>query len=140
MLSQQARTGRIIVLTVLVLTVVMSAGMITLTNLMRGPDRIGQEAVRFLLTILLCVLVYQGKGWARWVYAALLGLGGLFALVSAVPLAAMAPVGALLVAAIGVVYLACAITLAAVPSVRAYFAERRAQRAALVRPAPGTVG
>ncbi|NUY82687.1 hypothetical protein HUK80_17425 [Flavobacterium sp. MAH-1] len=47
-----------------------------------GTDKILQQGVRFLLTVALIILVYNGKNWARIIFLILFGLGILGALFS----------------------------------------------------------
>src|SRR5215207_4901533 len=75
--------GRLLILAIIVILVVTSLLSTTITVLTFGPDRLWRDAVRLLLTALLCFLLYQGRTWTRWLLALLVGLGGLLGLLGA---------------------------------------------------------
>jgi hypothetical protein len=123
-MNTQIRTGRIIVLSILIGCLVLSLSTIVLTNLISGAEQLIAQTIRFVLTLLLCIVVYQGKVWARWVLSILLLIGGVFALSSGVGLLAVSPI-ALVLVVMGLVYLAGFASLLFLPHTRAFFAYQR---------------
>ena len=120
----RAATGRRLVVAVMVATIAMSVLVIATFNAVQGPDRLPQQIVRFLLTVALCVFLYRGAGWARWVATVLYGLTGLWSLALGFTRLAAAKPGIQMIA-FGAIYAACASVLLFVPSVREHF-ERAA--------------
>ncbi len=58
--------GRPYVIGVIVACLLVSLSSILLTSLAGGPQNLGQQGIRLLLTIGLCFYLYQGRNWARW--------------------------------------------------------------------------
>lgn len=108
------------VLAVIVASLTMSLLVIVLFNLGRGPERLPQQIIRFLLTAGLCVFLYRGANWARWVGGVLFALGALGSLLGGLALLSTSIAGVLLLV-MCLVYSASAVILLFVPTVRAYF-------------------
>ena len=114
--------GRPYVIGVIVACLLVSLSSILLTNLASGPQNLGQQGIRLLLTIGLCFYLYQGRNWARWVAGILFGLAGLVGILGAFALLGQS-VFALLPILLAVIYLVCMAVLFFVPIVRAYFTQ-----------------
>lgn len=114
-------TGRSLVLAVIVASLSLSVLVIVAFNIGRGPERLPQQIVRFFLTVGLCVILYRGANWARWVAGILFALGGLGSLIGGVASLSTSIMAGLLLVVMGLVYLASAVILLFVPAVRAYF-------------------
>jgi hypothetical protein len=119
--------GRNTIIAVIAACLLISLASILLTNMVQGSDRIGGQSIRFLLTILLCVLLYQGKAWVRWVLGILFLLSGLGGLISGAALLAISPLAVILII-IGIIYLACVVALFFVSDVQAFLAHQRTRR------------
>ena len=102
-MSDQANTGRKIVITIIFATVGISLLVIITRNLLIGPQKLPQDVVRFIYTIVLAFFLYRGAGWARWVVVNLYGLGGIFGIVGGMMLLATSR-WALLLVVMGVIY------------------------------------
>ena len=113
-------SGRPLVVAVIVASLSVSALVILSYNIRLGPQALPQQIVRFLLTCGLCVFLYQGANWARWVVGVLSGLGGLLSMIAGFA-ALMTNMAGLLLIAMGLLYVACMIVLLFVPTVRKYF-------------------
>ena len=79
------------------------------------------EVVRLALEVLLCVFLYRGAAWARWLTIVCFGLGALFAFRGGLGLLPQA--GGLLLLFLAVTFAACAMLLAFPRSVRSHFAQ-----------------
>ena len=112
--------GRWLVLAVIVASLSLSVLVIVAFNIGRGPERLPQQTVRFVLTVGLCIFLYRGSNWARWVAGILFALGGLGSLIEGVA-ALSTSMASLLLFGMGLVYLGSAVILFFVPAVRAYF-------------------
>ena len=86
---------------------------------------IGAQGVRFLITLFLCISLYFGKNWARWLFVVLLSAGGVVATATGVTLLTTNPVSFSLFL-MGLVYLGCALTLSLSPSVKMFLSYQRA--------------
>lgn len=113
-------TGRWLVLAIIVASLSLSLLAIAAFNISGGPERLPRQIVRFFLTVGLCVFLYRGANWARWVAGILFALGGLGSLIGGVAVLTTSMAG-LLLFVMGLVYLASALILLFVPAVRAYF-------------------
>lgn len=90
-----------------------------------GSRGIAQNAVSLLITAALCVFLYRGANWARWVIGGLAALGGLGALLMGFWDLAVGQGGLYFVTA-GIVDASIAIVLFLVPAVRLHFGVGRA--------------
>lgn len=121
-MSGEADRGRGIVLVIIGVTLGTSALVIITTNLKIGPQRLPQQVVRFVLTVLLTVCLYRGVGWARWLSVILFGLAG----VGALGVGLLADTGARLVLLVmGVCYVVCGGVLLLSKAVAAFFAQQQ---------------
>ncbi len=125
-MANQPVAGRRLVLAVIVASLTISVLVIVAFNLGRGPERLPQQIVRFLLTVGLCVFLHRGANWARWVAGILFAFGGVGSLLGGLS-ALSTSMGGLLLLVMGLVYLACAVVLFFVPRVRAYFGAGNAK-------------
>ena len=127
-MQPQREVGRRIVLAVIVATLTMSVLIIVTFNAVQGPQRLPQQIVRFFLTVGLCVFLYRGANWARWVAGILFAMAGLGSLLGGVAAltTSMAGLGLLVM---GLVYVASTVVLLLVPTVRAFFGAGRATTA-----------
>jgi hypothetical protein len=116
----QREAGRRLVLAVIVASLALEVLTIALFNLQLGPARLPQQIIRFLLTIGLCIFLYRGANWARWLAGVLFALVGPISLVLGLGTLPMTS-GSLLLIVIGTVYMACAVILLFVPRVRMYY-------------------
>jgi hypothetical protein len=116
----QTGTGRRLILAVIAATLTLDVLAIVTSSAILGPQRLPQQIVRFLLSIGLCVYLYRGANWARWVAGILYALAGLGSLVAGLA-ALTASMAGLLLLVMGLVYVASAVVLLFVPTVRAYF-------------------
>ncbi len=123
-MESQIETGRRLVVAVIVASLALSLVVIGTFNLVRGPERLPQQVVRFLLAAGLCAFLYRGANWARRVAGILFATGALGSLVVGLP--ALPGKASLLPLATGLVYLASAVVLLFVPAVQAYFGAERA--------------
>ena len=119
-MSSRDISGRPLVVGVIATTLSMSVIVILLYNIQLGPQALPQQMVRFLLTVGLCIFLYQGANWARWVAGVLFSLGGLGGLLGGLAAISTGLAG-LLLAIMGLVYAVCAIILFFAPTVRKYF-------------------
>ncbi|MFY9346041.1 MAG: hypothetical protein WAT39_26360 [Planctomycetota bacterium] len=119
----QEGKGRRIVLIIIIATLSMSAAVTATYLLVRGSDRLSQQWVRFVLTVILSLNLYWGAAWARWIASVLFLIGGVLGLVSLFGLRQM-DFAALLLTALCLTYLGSAVALIALPSVRAHFGVR----------------
>lgn len=113
-------TGRRLVLAIIVASLAISVLVIVAFTVARGTALLPQQIVRFLLTVGLCVFLYRGANWARWVAVILFALGGVMSLVGASAPSSTSMSGLLLLL-MGLVYAASALILLLVPTVRAHF-------------------
>ncbi len=75
--------GRPYVIGVIVACLLISLGTMLLTNQATGPQELGQQGIRLLLTLGLCFYLYQEFAtWARWVAGLLFGVAGLICPIS----------------------------------------------------------
>ena len=125
-MESKIATGRRIVLAVIVAILTLSVLSIFAYNVRLGPGHILQQIFRFLFTIGLCVFLYRGANWARWVVGILLSMAGVLAVLGGIALLLKARAGFLLIV-MGMVYLASAVALFFIPAVRAYFNLRKTQ-------------
>ncbi len=129
-MESQVATGRRLVLAVIVASLMISILVIVVFNISRGPERLPQQIVRFLGTIALCVFLYRGANWARWVVSILSILAGFGALLLGLDALSSSGMGFLLIA-MGLVYVVSAGILLFVPTVRAYFSVEKTDADAL---------
>jgi hypothetical protein len=123
----QAHTeaGHRLVLTVIVATLTLSVLVIVASYTIQGPQRLPRQIVRFFLTVGLCVFLYRGANWARWVAGILFAVAGLGSLVDGVGALTISVAGLALLA-MGLVYVASAVILLFVPTVQAFFGDAKA--------------
>jgi drug/metabolite transporter (DMT)-like permease len=128
-MDQQMQNGRRLVWVVVLGAVIVDALTILTYNITIGSDQLLTQLFRFGLTLVLCRFLLRGANWARWVAGILFSLGGLVAALAGIAMA-MTPEGTLglLMLAIGLLFLAFAILLFCVPSVRLYFRASKFQR------------
>ena len=120
------RTGRVIVICVIALSIGFSLMTIVLYNALSGTQRLPVQLVRFALTVGLAVCLYKGQLWARYVMAVLFSIAVVFS-VFVIP-AMINNANPLLLAyfaAMTVAYLASAIALIAFPSVGRFMEHQR---------------
>ena len=124
----QAQRGRILVLLVIAFVLGVSILVIGTSNLVTKTGNTPAQAVRFLITLFLCISLYYGRDWVRWLFVVLLSVSGVFAIGIAASLFSsnLAAVSFLIM---GIVYVGCALVLALSSSVRMFL---RYQRAGLV--------
>ena len=93
---------------------------IVLYNIRLGQQRFTTQMIRFALNAILCIYLYLGANWARWVGSVLYVIGGISGLVAGASLltTGIAVVPILLM---GVIYIASACILLFVPAVKMYF-------------------
>lgn len=115
------RPRRALIIAVIAIFLGNSLLSIVLTNI-AGIGNLLTQGVRFVLTVGLCVMLYQGRNWARLLAA---GLGGLTTIMSVFSglglLATTGNVAGIILLLFGILYLACFIILIFVPGGRAYF-------------------
>ncbi len=116
----RTRPGRGLVVAVIVATLTMALLADIVSLLMRGPAQLPQQLVRFALTVVLCVFLYRGAAWARWVSGVLFALGSVVSLVGGIAYLST-NTASLLLLLLGAVYAACAVVLLFIPTVREYF-------------------
>ncbi len=121
------RQGRLLISGVIVVCLSVSVATILFSILASGPHQVLQQLTRFGLTALLCVLLYQGRGWARWVLGILLGLGSILGLLSGLALLSQS-FAAILLVGMGLLYLGCVIVLFFSARVQAFLAYQHDQR------------
>ncbi len=73
----QAQRGRILVLLVCALVLGVWATAIFLANFPTPRGNIEGRIIRFLITLMLCVALYIGKSWARWLLTVLFFAAGI---------------------------------------------------------------
>jgi len=121
----QAQRGRILVLVVISLVLGVSLFVIVISNFVANTGNIVVQGVRFAITAVLCINLYFGKNWVRWLFVVLLAAGGVVSSAAGVSLGTANP-GALLIFLMGVIYLVCAVTLALSPSIKMFLQYQRA--------------
>ncbi len=89
--------------------------------------KIIQQIIRFILTVLLLVLVYKGREWARWMAVVLFAIGAIGALISvfAVNVSSIAKVPLIVMV---IVFSASAYHFAFSNSFKAFFEHQRGSR------------
>lgn len=80
--TDSVRRGHLFVVVVIsiLLGISLCAGAFTVIISGEFPD--GRDVTRFVLSVGLCVMLYQGRGWARWLTIISITLGALAALVA----------------------------------------------------------
>lgn len=121
-MSRQRASGRPFVLAVIFALLGLSLYSIGTFISVFGTVKLPQQIVRFLFSIALCICLYRGANWARWVTALLCLVTGAAFLVSIAVLQVRGS-DAFQMIAMGTIYLASAGVLLIVPSVRAYFGK-----------------
>lgn len=119
-METKPEAGRRLVLAIIVASLALSVLAILVFNVARGPERLPQQIVRFLLTVGLCVFLYRGANWARWVAGILFTLGGVGSLLVG-SVALTTSLAGLLLIAMGLIYAGSAVVLFFVPPVQRYF-------------------
>lgn len=127
-MSEEALAGRGLVIGVIATSLIVSLTTTLISARMVEDNDLGTDMVRFVLTLLLCLALYQGRGWARWFSVFSFLIGGVGALIAGVLFLRAVPFAAPLLLFMGIAYTGCAIVLWWVPSVAAYFAEQRERR------------
>jgi hypothetical protein len=89
----------------------------------RGPGQLPRLLGRSILTLGLCVFLYRGAKWARWVTIILLVIAGLGSLIGGL-MALSTSWASLILLIMGLVYVASAIILLFNPKARDYFETR----------------
>ena len=125
-MDSDAERGRRLVVLVIVACLTLSVLVIFAYNIIVGSDTLPQQIVRLILTAGLCIFLYRGANWARWVASVLFALGGLFSLFAWLIIPSIRLTG-LLQLVMGLVYGAIAIVLLFVPTVRAHFGVRKTE-------------
>ena len=123
-MERGASNGQGLVIAVVAALISTSALVAVVYYFERGSDRLPSQVVRFLLTVVLCVFLYRGANWARWVAGVLCGLSGVGSMFGGAMLLAGGKQGLPLLG-LGVVYVTCFGALLLVPSVSAYFRRDR---------------
>ncbi len=118
--------GRGMVLAVIAGTLTVSILVIVAFNIIQGPERLPQQIIRLLLTFGLCVFLYRGANWARWIAGILFAWGGVGSLLAGALMLSSNMYGIVLFA-MGLVYVGSAIILLFLPAVRTYFGVGRAR-------------
>lgn len=126
-MEPRAFQGRQLVIGVIAACLFISIVTIGFSNFAAGPQQLPQQAIRLLLTILLCALLYQGRNWVRWVLGILFLLGGLGSLVGGLALLPIPWVAATLFV-MAIVYLICGSILLFSSNVRVFLAHQRTHR------------
>ncbi len=117
-------SGKTIVLIIVLVTIAVSAVVIALYVVAHGISALPQRAVRFTLTVALGWFLYRGAAWARWTAVVLFTLGGLGSLAAGSQLVARGyPANGAPLLLMGTVYVASALALLFIRSVRAHFAR-----------------
>lgn len=130
-MTEQEKKGRLILLIYIGLILAMSAATIAFNASVVGPERLGQQGFRFILTALLCLFLYNGSKGAKWIAIVLLIPAGALAFF-------MTFLDSLVAIALGgimaVLYLSFAWVLLWSPSVNAFLKCQRQQVAAEQNP------
>lgn len=124
----QAQRGRILVLVVIAFVLGVSLFVIGASNLVTNTGNTPVQAVRFLITLFLCISLYYGRNWVRWLFVVLLSGSGVVAIGVGFTLFSTNPAAAYFLL-MGAVYVGCALVLALSSSVKMFL---RYQRAGLV--------
>jgi hypothetical protein len=127
-MSEEALAGRGLVIGVIATSLIVSLTTTLISERLVEENDLGTDIVRFVLTLLLCLALYQGRGWARWFSVVSFTIGGVGALIAGFIFLPIVPVAAPLLFFMGIIYTGCGIVLWWVPSVAAYFAEQRERR------------
>lgn len=109
---------------VIAVTLALSVMVILVYLTSIGPQKVPQQIVRLILTGVLCVFLYRGVNWARWVAGILFVLAGIVGIASGTALLYIGA-GAFVLLAMGAVYVGSAVILLFVPSVRTYFGSSK---------------
>lgn len=133
-MDTRIRQGRRILLLVIATCLLLSVSTILSYNLVLGPGKIVPQVVRFLLTALLCVFLYRGKDWARWLFGLLYGHNTIYAFTMGIPLLSQSLWG-LMILFLGVLYLLMGVILFFSPSVRAFLTAQREREPVAIGPA-----
>jgi hypothetical protein len=128
-ITQDARTGEKLVVTLISATLLLSACVIAWRSLPPGAGRLSTSVIGFLITCLLCFFLYRGREWARWICIVLFSISGIRGLIhlASFGISIQNPFLGIAFAAIAF-YLFAAGVLVFSSSVRAYFAWRNVQR------------
>jgi hypothetical protein len=130
--SSDVALGKLLVIAVIAFVIVMSLTVIVMNNVVKGHAKLPTQAVRLGLEVLLVVCLYNGYSWARYVMVVLFGLGGIFGLAVLSMMGAEGGfLGKAILGVLGIGYMACAIILAAVPSVGQFMESQRQKRGAM---------
>lgn len=119
-MTSPSRPGRPYVFAIAIAIVLVSLATIVLSNLVTGWQNIGQQSIRFVLTVGMSIYLVRGANWARQLSILLFGLAGVAGVIAGVRFISLTPYASLLILQ-GVIYFACGGTLWLVPSVKAYF-------------------
>jgi hypothetical protein len=126
-LGPAAAEGRKQVQAIVLLTVLLSAGSMLLALLAPGSPaelqvpEVVRVLVNFALIVAVCVKLVQGREWARWITAVLLGYASFNGLWTVFEVRDTIPRDALLVGSISIAFGSMALVLALSPGIRAYF-------------------
>lgn len=128
MINSSTQKGQTLVISVIAIVILVSLLNLVGMAAIAPTQNTAKDGVRLVLTVSMCMFLYQGYGWARWVLGVLLGLGGLVAIPGALLVLTTSFFGALWILAIGVLYLGCAWVLLRSPEIKAFLAAQRAKR------------
>ena len=128
-LTQDARSGEKIVVTLITATLLLTACAIAWRSLPPGAGRLTTSIIGLFITGVLCFFLYRGREWARWICVVLFSVSGIRGLIhlASFGVSVRNPFLGIALAAIAF-YLCAAGVLVFSSSVRAYFAWRNAQR------------
>jgi hypothetical protein len=122
-MTPDERQGRRTVIAIAAATLIISAITIGTYVVVKGPDRLPSQVVRFVLTVGLMLWLYRGSAVAKWIVIVLFGMAGLFGLLAFV---AGNRLAATVGAKIGALYLALITPLLTSPAVDAFLRSQRA--------------
>ena len=128
-MDEKAKRGRTIVFVFIAMFLLMSLTISLVKDLLipPAPSTIGNQVFRFILSVVLCWFLYDGRGWAKWILVCLLALGSMFGLVGAFSLLGKTSF-AWIVLTTSAIYAAWAFILALSPSVSAFMEFRNTLR------------
>jgi len=122
-MDAQIELGRRLVLGVIVAILSISVVVILSFVLALGTSRLLPQIIRLMITIVICMYLYKGAPWARWVLSALISVGGIMGILSGLGGLALAGANSahFYMLLMGSTYIASVAVLWLAPPVRAYF-------------------
>jgi len=117
----EAQRGRILVLGVIICLLGTSLLVMIVTGFVLQSANVIAQVVRFVISTLLCVTLYFGATWVRWLFVVLLLVSGVVSSAIGVSLVT-SNAGALFLLVLGLVYLASGLVLALSSSVKTFLA------------------